>query len=147
MANRYTVFDVMEKRGDFRKNPANIGSQSDDGESLYSGPIQYPKMLFHPQGEEEIIYQGDVINTPYGPQKIMEQRAIIHKIAHNQAEEEALIAEGWHQHPAEAMVAAGKEAPATGADRVIADLQKKIAALEAQRTQLESIHPMSKPSI
>lgn len=154
MAQRFTVFDVMEAKGVFRKNPANIGSQTDQGMPLYIGPVQYPKMLFHPKGEERIIQQGELIVTPLGPQRIMQQREIINKVVNNAAEEMELVNQGWHTHPANAIRASGKEAPATGADMVIADLQRKIAELQAMQASLVNAapepvleeHPLSKPA-
>jgi hypothetical protein len=142
MANRFTVFDVMEAKGVFKKNPANLAAQDEQGQSLYSGPVQYPRMLYHPKGEERIIQEGEVITTPYGPKVIMQQRELIWQIAKNADEEAELRLAGWHGHPAEAMRAAGKEAPETGADQVIADLRKKIAELQAQQTSLEKIAPV-----
>lgn len=137
MAQRFTVYDVMENKGVFRKNPANLQSQDDQGQSLYNGPVQYPKMLYHPKGEERILQEGEIINTPIGPKLIMQQRELIWQIANNSEEEAALLAAGWHQHPAESLRAAGKDAPATGADQVIADLRKKIEQLQAQQAALE----------
>lgn len=154
MAQRFTVFDVMEAKGVFKKNPANIGSQNEQGVALYTGPVQYPKMLFHPKGLERIIQKGEIVVTPMGPQKIMEQREIIWRIVNNFEEEKALLAEGWHTHPARAIEASGKEAPATGADQVIAELQRKIVELQTQQAALiggrveppEEINPLSKPA-
>lgn len=159
MAQRFTVYDVMEAKGVFKKNPANIGSQNEQGVALYSGPVQYPKMLFHPTGEERIIQQGEVINTPLGPKLVMQQREIIHRIVNSPAEEKELIAQGWHTHPANAMRAGGKDAPSTGADQVIAELQRKIAELQAMQANIlgvqpeseakklpEAPHPLSKPA-
>lgn len=143
MAQRFTVYDVLESRGAFRKNPANLGSQDDSGQALYSGPVQYPKMVYHPKGEERIIQEGEVITTPLGPKLIMQQKELIWRIVENPAEEAEALKEGWHLHPAEAMQAAGKEAPETGADRVIENLKKRIAELEAQRQSLEKTVPKS----
>lgn len=136
MAQRFTVFDVMQAKGVFKKNPANIDSQTEQGVPLYQGPVQYPKMLFHPTGEERIIQQGEVIVTPMGPQRVMQQREIIWQVVNSPDEERKLIEAGWHTHPANAMRAGGKDAPATGADQVIADLQRKIADLQAQQANL-----------
>lgn len=138
MAQRFTVFDVMEAKGVFRKNPANVGAQTEQGQPLYNGPVQYPKMLFHPKGEERIISQGELVVTPLGPQRIMQQREIIYKVVNSASEEMELVAQGWHTHPANAIRASGKEAPATGADMVIAELQRKIAALQEQQAVLLS---------
>lgn len=142
--NRFTVYDVMEAKGVFRKNSANTSSQTDDGMTLYAGPVQYPKMLYHPTGEERVIQEGEVISTPMGPKLIMQQRELVNKIVNNEEEEKKLRAEGWHIHPAEAMRAAGRDAPATGADQVIEDLRKKIAELESQKASLERISPPPK---
>lgn len=141
MAQRFTVFDVMQSKGVFKKNPANIDSQTEQGVPLYAGPVQYPKMLFHPKGEERIIQQGEVIVTPLGPQRVMQQREIIYQIVNSAEEEKNLISQGWHTHPAKAIQASGKEAPATGADMVIVELQRKIAELQEQQAALLSVKP------
>lgn len=147
MAQRFTVYDVLESKGVFKKNPANLNAQDDQGMALYAGPVQYPKMLFHPKGEERILQEGEVINTPLGPKLIMQQRELIWKLAKDSDEEALLRTEGWHIHPADALRAAGKEAPNTGADQVIAELKRKIAELEAQKASLEpQTNPLSKPA-
>jgi hypothetical protein len=137
MVQRFTVYDVLEAKGVFKKNPANVNSQDEQGATLYTGPVYYPRMIYHPTGEERIIQEGEVINTPFGPKVIMQQREMIWRIVNNAAEEAEATAAGWHLHPAEAMRAGGKEAPATGADQVITDLKRKIAALEAQQASLQ----------
>jgi hypothetical protein len=145
MVQRFTVYDVLENKGFFRSNPANVGSQDGTGASLYKGPSQYPRMLFHPKGEERIIQQGEVISTPLGPKTIMQQREMIYKIVNNYPEENRLVKEGWHLHPADALRAAGKDAPETGAAQVIDDLEKKIALLLAQKAALEGIEVKDEP--
>lgn len=144
MAQRFTVYDVLESKGYFKKNPANLNAQDSEGMSLYSGPVQYPKMVYHPEGKERILQEGEVINTPLGPKLIMQQRELIWRIVANAEEEKEAVKLGWHLHPAEALRAAGKEAPETGADQVIADLKRKIAELEAQKASLE---PQVKPNV
>jgi hypothetical protein len=141
MANRFTVYDVMESKGAFKKNSANLSSQDDAGQSMYNGPVQYPRMLYHPEGKERIIQEGEMITTPMGPKVIMQQRELIWKIVENATEEDKFRSEGWHLHPAEAIRASGKTAPETGADQVIQDLRRKIAELEAQKTSLEKGSP------
>ena len=145
MAQRFTVYDVLEAKGTFKKNPANINSQDEQGATLYNGPVQYPRMVYHPTGEERITQEGEVISTPLGPKVIMQQREMIWRIVNNAGEEAEAIASGWHTHPAEAMRAGGKEAPATGADQVITDLKRKIEALEAQQASLEKAKPKQNP--
>lgn len=145
MAQRFTVYDVLESKGYFRKNPANLGAQDESGQALYSGPVQYPKMVYHPKGEERIIQEGEVINTPYGPKVIMQQRELIWRLVNNFEEETEALRAGWHSHPAEAIRAAGKEAPQTGADQVIADLKRRIEELQKQQAALEKSAPRSNP--
>jgi hypothetical protein len=148
MAQRFTVYDVMEARGDFRKNPANVYAQAPTGEAIFAGPVEYPKMFFHPEGKEMIIVQGEVVTTPLGPKTIGEQRALIHRICNNPDEEEQAVKEGWHRHPSQAIAAAGKEAPATGAEQTIEALKKQIEELQKKQKVLEqhrAPNPLSKP--
>lgn len=136
MAQRFTVFDVLEAKGAFRKNPANISAQDEQGASLYRGPVQYPKMVYHPMGEERIIQEGEVIVTPLGPKLVMQQRELIWEIVNTPEEEAQMVADGWHLHPADAIRASGKTAPPTGADHVIAQLKRQIEELQAQAARL-----------
>jgi len=146
--NRFTVYDVLEARGEFRKNPANVGAQSDTGEQLYIGPVEYPKMVFHPTGEERITVPGEVITTPLGAKTIGEQRELINKLVRNQAEEEEAISAGWHRHPSQSIAASGKDAPATGQEQTIEALKKQIEELQAQQKRLQDlqtkVNPMAK---
>jgi hypothetical protein len=152
MANqRFTVYDVLESRGAFKTNPANAGSQSPTGEVLYNGPVQYPRMVYHPEGKERITVQAEVIATPVGPKSIGEQRELIHRIVKNEEEEIEALKEGWHLHPADAIRASGKEAPATGAEMTLAEVKRQIEQLQRQQMALEQrskpiqINPMAKP--
>jgi hypothetical protein len=95
----------MESQGVFDDNPAN--SYSSD----YKGPQQYPKMFYHPEGRERVTQRAEIIATPMGPERVGELRAIINRIASDPDEEAALRTLGWHDHPAKAMKAAGKEMP------------------------------------
>ncbi len=102
--NRFTIFDAMEKAGAFDSNPANTYSRSPtDGSSLYTGPIEYPKMLYHPLGEEKITVPAELLQTPMGPKAVGEQRELIWKIVNSKAEHDEAIAEGWWDHPAKAI--------------------------------------------
>jgi hypothetical protein len=139
---RFTVYDVMEAKGVFEKNPANIGARTEQGATLYNGPVQYPKMVFHPQGEERIIVQAEIITTPLGPKAIGEQRELIYKIVNSESEEEQALKDGWHSHPSEAIAASGKDAPSTGAAQTIAELERQIALLKRQKDALESRRPV-----
>ena len=102
--NRFTIYDALEKAGYFDVNPANSYARSPtDGSSLYKGPIEYPKMLYHPLGEEKITVQAEVLATPLGPKEVGEQRELIWQIVNTPAEEKAALSEGWHTHPAKAI--------------------------------------------
>ena len=140
---RYTVYDIMQAKGVFERNPANPGARAPDGSPLYSGPVMYPKMVYHPEGKERVVVQPEIISTPLGPKAIGEQRELIYKIVNNEAEEEQALAEGWHSHPSASIAASGKAAPPTGADQTIADLKRQIEKLQAQQKAME--HPMSRP--
>ncbi len=99
--NRFTIYDALEKAGYFDKNSANTYSRDPTtGESLFTAPHEYPKMLYHPEGEEKVIVPAEIIMTPLGPKSIGEQREMIYKIVGSRVEEEALLADGWHTHPA-----------------------------------------------
>lgn len=100
---RFTIYDAMEQNGYFAQNPANPGARDNDGNPLYVGPVEFPKMLYHPEGEEKIIVPAEIVMTPYGPKELNEQREMIHMIVHNQGEADAALAEGWHDHPAKAL--------------------------------------------
>lgn len=100
---RYTIYDALEAAGWFDANPANTYARDNTtGQSLFKGAHEYPKMLYHPLGEEEIIREGEPeINKITGR---WEQRSIVknilHQLVNNKAEEQAAEAEGWHNHPA-----------------------------------------------
>lgn len=140
---RFTIYDMMEAKGVFDANPANAQARSPDGQALYAGPVEYPKMLYHPQGAERVTVPAEIIVTPLGPKAVGEQRELIYRVVNNEAEEQALRAEGWHTHPASALRAAGKDAPATGADMRIAELEKQLASLQKERDALQALTPAS----
>lgn len=127
--NRYTVYDVMDDRGVFDANPANAQSP------LYKGPVPFPRMLYHPKGEMRVTQKAEVLRGPYGPEKVGEQREIVHKTVHNQEELDEALLEGWHMHPAQAMAAAGLDAPAMFPEGHVKSLEDQIKALNAQLAQ------------
>jgi len=137
----------MEAKGIFQLNPANAGAQDATGTMLYNGPVQYPKMFYHPKGEERVIVQATTIDTPYGPKQVGEQKELIHRSVNNEQEEELLRKQGWHSRPADAMRAAGKEAPATGAEGTIEDLRRQIDQLQKAKAALERDVPPEKPDL
>ncbi len=151
-ANRFTIYDALEANGVFDANPANSFSRDKaTGENLYKGPVAYPKMLYHPEGEEKIIVPGEVITTPLGAKMVGEQKELINRIVTSIAEDEEAQAEGWHDHPAKAIrarvelkIAQGnfneketatllRAIPTMSSSTRIADLEAEIARLQALR--------------
>lgn len=130
-SNRFTIYDAMDKKGLFDTNPANVQSRDSEGASLYKGPIQYPKMFYHPLGETRVLKPATAEMTPFGPKMLGEQREIIHKVVHNAEEEKELRSQGWHDHPAKAIKASGKEPPPVSSETRVVDLEGQIAALQA----------------
>lgn len=102
VGNRFTIYDALNNAGYFAKNSANAFARDIvTGENLYKGPVEYPKMLFHPEGETRVIKAGEVVVNPLtGPATQNEQREMVYAVAKDEAEEQALVAEGWHKHPA-----------------------------------------------
>jgi len=123
----------MEARGEFSGNPANADSHDSTGTSLYRGPVKFPRMLYHPTGAERITNPGEYQATPMGPRLVGQQSELISQIVNDETEEKKLLDAGWHKHPADAMRAAGKDAPQVSPSRKIADLEEQIRKLEAER--------------
>lgn len=138
--HRFTVYDKMENDGAFAGNPANPDSQSKEGESLYRGPIEFPKMMYHPEGQTEIIVNGEEIETPRGPKLINQQTAMISQVVANAAQEAQLLSEGWHDHPAKAIAVraetTGEKVPSIGAQTVINSQEAEIRRLQAELAKL-----------
>ena len=131
-SNRFTVFDMMEAKGVFEANPANVDARDQNGASLYSGPVPYPKMFYSPTGERKITVPAEIITTPMGPKMVGEQSELIYEIVNDSAGEARLRAAGWHDHPAKAIAAAGGIAPAMSSDSRILELEAQIAKLQAE---------------
>lgn len=124
--SRYTVYDVLDAKGVFDDNPANSSSPR------YAGPVEYPKMYYHPTGKLRVVQKAEILQTPYGPTKVGEQWELIARTVENEAEEERARAAGWHDHPAKAIEAGGREAPPMTAHGKIADLERQLVNLQAQ---------------
>lgn len=131
-ARRFTIYDALDEAGVFDSNPANPQAVDADGKPLYLGPVQYPKMLYHPTGMEKIIVPAEIIVTPIGPKAVGEQRELIYMVVHSQAEEAAAVGEGWHLTPREAILAGGGRAPAQSPVDALREAEAKIAALSQQ---------------
>ncbi len=145
---RFTIYDAMENSGVFASNPANPGSRDNDGNALYVGPVEYPKMLYHPEGEERVTTPAEIVMTPLGARELNEQRELIHKTVNSVEEEAELLASGWHDHPAKAVkvrimgvIASSNLTPKEEA-KLLAKIPKlspssnKVAELEAEIAKL-----------
>jgi hypothetical protein len=135
--NIHTIYDVLENKGAFSGNPANAGAVDKDGKQLYLGPMDFPKMFYHPKAELVEINPGELVATLEGPRRVNRQTAMAHQVAYTKEDEKRLRAEGWHDHPAKALRATGQNAPATGAAEHIAELERKIRELEEERERTE----------
>lgn len=123
---RFTVYDVMEAKGVFEENPANAVSPR------YAGPIEYPKMFYHPTGKMREVQKAEILQTPYGPTKVGEQFELINRVVNDAEEEKRIRAAGWHDHPAKSIAASGAEAPLMADHSRIGELEKQLAILQAQ---------------
>lgn len=139
-AKVYTIYDRLEERGDFANNPANAGADTEvkeaavnDGKAVW--PVPYPKMFYHPRGERYVLVAGKFEMTVMGPQELGKQTALVYKLANNEREAKALIAEGWHDNPLDSEAAAqGREAPGESAE----DIDSQIRALQAKRNNIQA---------
>ena len=137
---RMTIYDAMEAQGVFASNPANADSMDEQGHALYKGPVEYPKMFYHPTGLKREVKPGELISTPIGPKVVGQLFELISKSAAGPEEEAELRAEGWHDHPAKAIAASGEAAPpisqaqkeADEKDRRIKELEAQLAAMKGQ---------------
>lgn len=143
---RFTIYDMLEEKGEFEKNPANADSRTQDGTSLYKGPQQYPQMFYHPTGERKIIVPAEIIVTPMGPKMVGEQSELVWKIAENESEANELRAAGWHDHPSLATVAGGGKAPPVSAQQRIAELEAQAARDKKELESLRAATPILNPA-
>ena len=130
--NIHTVYDMMDARGDFDANPANPQSRDPvSGEALYKGPVQFPVMLYHPEGKKRTLSPA----VP-GQAAVIE---IINKVAKTRAEFDELRKQGWHEHPVDALKASGVSndlLPAKGSTDRVAQLEAQIAEQNAELARL-----------
>lgn len=160
--NILTVYHMMDARGVFDSNPANAQARDPvEGTSLYAGPQPYPKMFYHPKGEYKITQPGEEIETPSGKVMVInEKRELIYELAENSRQEKELRAQGWHDHPADAIEAGltkeqrarGMKAPVKGAasllndkDRQLGEANSEIEELRARLAALEGKSRVSGP--
>lgn len=141
-----TIYGVMERRGVFASNPANVGATSEDGQNLYLGPQPYPKMLYHPQGEMRVLVRGELVKDVAGDVHLVgQQTEIIHRVVANRKEHEELRKLGWHDHPAKALEARAALHPSEGivipqisAGARIGSLEDENALLKRQLAALQA---------
>lgn len=133
--NVFTIYDLMDKKGYFRSNPANRDAQGPNRENIYKGPQPYPKMFFHPKGETKVVVRAETVMTAFGPERVGEQREIIWKTVENEAEEAKARADGWWDTPAKSIHAGGGEAPPVSSAERVTELEAEMEALKAQLAQ------------
>lgn len=138
----YSIYHSMEDRGLFETNKANAQAVNNDGLSIYEGPVQYPKMLYHPKGEMRCVTQGILVtdrdNRPVfdetGKPKYAGAVYEVKNIVVDSAEqEEEMVKQGWHYTEAQALRAnpetfhrAPPKTKAEEQDEKIAELEKRL---------------------
>jgi hypothetical protein len=144
----YSIYHSMEDRGLFETNKANAQAVSNDGLSIYEGPVQYPRMLYHPKGELHCISQG-ILVTDRDSRPVFDERGqpkyagavwgVKNIIVESEEQEAEMVKEGWHYTEAQALRANPethlKAPPKTNAElqqERIAELEKKLAEAEAK---------------
>lgn len=135
-SNRYTVFDVMEAKKFFSTNPANPGSATKDGQPLYNGPQPFPKMLYHPDGEEKVVNPGRLEMTTLGPQICGTLKELIFVTVNDRKEEREFLEQGWHDHPAKA-IRAGNEKGLYSKPVPLISSQEHVKSLEAKLLEMQ----------
>jgi hypothetical protein len=125
---RFTIYDAMEERGDFRSNSANSDSMDKSGNQLYKGPVEFPRLVY--AAEEEVITSG-TFETIKGRGDIMVGELKATKFLQvNDANELAQALEsGWYDHPAKALAAIIATNKAAGIDD-----RRKVPTITAQET-------------
>lgn len=132
--SRFSIYDAMDENGVFDLNPNNTSSPE------YM-KAEYPKMLYHPEGQRRITVAAEIITTPMGPKAVGEQSELVNQIVNNEAEELQALEEGWHLFPRDAILAGAKAKPKTqdsleelalAQDLKIRELQKSLADMRAQ---------------
>jgi len=145
-SNIHTVFHAMEEKGVFERNPANAEARDQvTGESIYKGPVPYPKMLYHPKGAERVLVPAEIVLTPMGPQRVGEQRQLMYRLVNSELEEHEALADGWHVKARDSILARMKiegrdtsVAPPLAPQQQIDDLNRQIAALQAEKADREA---------
>lgn len=106
---RYSVYDHMERKGAFQGNPANPDSRDSQGQSLYKGPVNYPKMFYSPKGEELEISPAHLEFDRGREFTVPAKHELKTAVADSPEAERKLRAAGWHDHPAKSIEAGNRE--------------------------------------
>ncbi len=153
-SKRFTQYDLMDAAGIFAANPANADAMQDgEGNSIYKGPVQYPRMMYHPEGEERILVEGQFVTDGEGNPLLRngepivrgQQKELVWEMVNSLEEEQVLCAEGWHDHPADSIAAANdpkRPPPPKGAQAVIDQKDRRIAELEERLRASEAPPPV-----
>lgn len=139
--NIHTRYHVMEATGVFDQNPANPTARDDEGLSIYRGPVEFPKMLYHPKGETRVIVPGEVVLSPGGRESLVGQQSeLVWQLAKDESEQAALVAAGWHLTPAKAIAAADdprRPVPPESPSQLLNDKDAEIEALRKQLAEMQ----------
>jgi hypothetical protein len=113
-------------------------------------------MFYHPEGLEKVIVPGRSMVNPVTGEALLdrngnqiergEQREIVWQTANSEEEEARLRAAGWWDHPAKALAAAGKPAPAMSSAQTIEELQKILAETQKQLDSAQQGYLQKSPS-
>ena len=98
----FTIYDRLEETGYFDSNPANIDSRGPHGEQIYKKQ-EFPKMVYHPEGQYKVTNPGEYIGTVMGPKLVGTQSELISKIVNDPEELAEALAAGWKRTPAESV--------------------------------------------
>src|SRR5258705_5382316 len=138
---RFSIYDALDANGYFDGGPQAKfpGNPANAEHADYKGPVEYPRMFYHPEGKERVVVPAEIIETPMGAKLVNEHRELICAIAADAAEAAKFRAAGWHDHPAKANAKAGRAvAPQTASDK-IAELEAEIRRLTAARNSEQAI--------
>jgi hypothetical protein len=144
----YSIYHSMEDRGLFETNKANAQAVSNDGLSIYDGPVAYPKMLYHPKGEMHCITQG-ILVTDRDSRPVFDETGkpkyagavwgVKNIIVESEAQEAEMVSQGWHFTEAQALRAnpeTNMRAPPKTQHELqmerITELEKRLAESEAK---------------
>ena len=146
-ATVYSVYHRMDEKGIFETNPANADAKDINGLSLYKGPVEFPKMLYHPEGKLRVVNEGIVQTDPRTNMPLRDEHnnvirtgrveEVINVLIETAEQEADFLAQGWHRTPAEALRKAshpGFKAPEKTALELAMEEIAQLKALVASTT-------------